>query len=62
MKKQFLIIEVWGEGKDHFITDPTTMEDLLMDLYEDNSNETKEAFFEDYDVYEIKGELLKISL
>ena len=60
MKKQFLVIEVYGEGKDHFITEPTTIDDLLMEMYEDNSDEIKEEFFRDYDVYEIKGELIKL--
>ena len=60
MKKQFLVIEAYGEGKDHFITEPTTIDDLLMEMYEDNSDEIKEEFFRDYDVYEIKGELIKL--
>ena len=61
MKKQFLVIEVYGEGKYHFITNPTTIEDLLIEMYEDNSDEVKESFFRDYDVYEIKGELVKLN-
>jgi len=61
MKKQFLVIEAYGEGKDHFITRPITIEDLLIELYGDNSDEIKEEFFGDYDVYEIDGKLIKLN-
>jgi len=60
---KYLVIEVFSN--DYFITDETTIDKLVDELYGGregfNLEEAKESFFDTYKVYEIKGELVEIN-
>lgn len=60
---KYLVIEFFSN--EYFITSETTIDKLVDEMYggrEDfNLEEAKKAFFETYDVYEIRGELVKMN-
>jgi len=60
---KYLVIEFFSH--EYFITDETTIDELVDEMYggreEFSLEETKKSFFETYDVYEIRGELVKIN-
>jgi hypothetical protein len=60
---KYLVIEFFDGN--YFITDETTIDKLVEEMYggreEFNLEEAKESFFETYDVFEIRGELVKVN-
>lgn len=60
---KYLVIEYFDGN--YFITDETTIDELVEEMYggreECDLEKAKESFFETYDVFEIRGELVKIN-
>lgn len=60
---KYLVIDFFNG--DYFITNETNIDELVEEMYggreEFSLNESKESFFDAYDVFEIKGELIKIN-
>ena len=60
---KYLVIDFFNG--DYFITNETTIDELVEEMYggrEDfNLDKAKESFFDAYDVFEIKGELVKLN-
>ena len=60
---KYLVIDFFNG--DYFITEETTIDELVNAMYNDSEEfdleEAKESFFNVYDVFEIKGELVKIN-
>ena len=59
---KYLITEFFSH--EYFISEDTTIDTLVDEMYGGREgfdlDEAKKAFFESYDVYEIRGELVKI--
>jgi hypothetical protein len=60
---KYLVIDFFNG--DYFTTEETTIDELVNAMYNDSEefdlDKAKESFFDAYDVFEIKGELVKIN-
>jgi hypothetical protein len=61
---KYLVIEYFGDSN-YFTTNDCTIDELVDEMYggreEFDLEEAKKSFFETYDVFEIRGELVKIN-
>ena len=63
-RMKYLVTEVFSN--EYFITEETTIDDLVTEMYSEEGEdfdleESKKVFFSCYDVFEIRGELVKIN-
>ena len=60
---KYLVIDFFNG--DYFTTEEKTIDELVNEMYNDSEefdlNEAKKSFFDTYDVFEIRGELVKIN-
>ena len=60
---KYLVIDFFNG--DYFTTEEKTIDELVNEMYNDSEefdlNEAKKSFFDTYDIFEIRGELVKIN-